>query len=822
MMAGAFSLLSLANPYTAQAQNAPDKIRLMSDALRARDAGDFKLAQVTAEKLLKLAPQDTSVQSLLVSINEELARLEVKPVTTVVAPLPVAAEAEVTEPLIPQPKSATQLTLEQANSLIEAGHLAEAELVLEAYFAADGDSKDIYKLSRQLQQRLSDPYALDIADISPQFVAQNKIIRDLTARGRAQFLNGDYAGASATFMEIEARDTNNAEAKQFQALIAELISSVQRHNNYKTRSQMLTEVDQNWERPKVFEVDAGVTSLVETDNSIQRKMYSIVIPQVNFSGMELTRVIESLSELSAEYDADGVGVNIVPLFSSDQNNPQVNISLRNLSLDRILQFVTQQVSFSYDVGSDAVTVSPSDSTGGVSTTVTEFFPISRATVIRLTGVSGSGGSADSDAGFDPFAAPVAGSSAGGTGNDEIEALQGFFQRAGVNFELVGASLAFDGEQLIATQTRRNLERMRTILRNYNEVKQVEIEAKFLEVAQGDLDELGFNWSVSQPGNSDVFSTQGRNLSNAFAGNSADSNVTINVTKTFETKPTETIPQIIAMSPPIISGIIDTATNATSTFVNGLGIAGAYDLDLKIRALERKTGSDLMNAPKVTVLSGKRALIKVAQEMRYPESYGDIEATVSQASSSGSSDSSSSAIAITAGTPQDFVTRNVGVELAVTPNVENDDTISLILEPKVTEFDGFVEYGGTSVAVSGETTVTVPSGFYQPIFSVREIETEVTVYDGATVVMGGLTRDEVKIVRDSVPFLGNIPGLGRLFRSEGETRQKRNLLIFVTANLVSPGGSPARQNYRNVNANSMFQNPTLLTPSGSVSRQINDN
>jgi general secretion pathway protein D len=62
-------------------------------------------------------------------------------------------------------------------------------------------------------------------------------------------------------------------------------------------------------------------------------------------------------------------------------------------------------------------------------------------------------------------------------------------------------------------------------------------------------------------------------------------------------------------------------------------------------------------------------------------------------------------------------------------------------------------------------------------------------------------------------------VGRLFRSEGETRQKRNLLIFVTANLVSPGGSPARQNYRSVNANSLFQNPTIMTPAGTVSRGI---
>jgi hypothetical protein len=53
----------------------------------------------------------------------------------------------------------------------------------------------------------------------------------------------------------------------------------------------------------------------------------------------------------------------------------------------------------------------------------------------------------------------------------------------------------------------------------------------------------------------------------------------------------------------------------------------------------------------------------------------------------------------------------------------------------------------------------------------------------------------------------------------KTRQKRNLLIFVTANLVSPGGSPARQRYRTVEPNSLFQNPTIMTPSGSANRRI---
>jgi general secretion pathway protein D len=307
---------------------------------------------------------------------------------------------------------------------------------------------------------------------------------------------------------------------------------------------------------------------------------------------------------------------------------------------------------------------------------------------------------------------------------------------------------------------------------------------------------------------------GRTLAAAFGGAAATANLIIKDASGAAITPAPA---------PVLPGAVDYAANAAKFFTYaGWNIASGLDLDVAITALSRKTSSDLMSAPKVTVLSGKRATITVAQEMRYPESYGDIESTVGSSSGSNSLTGSSggSAISITAGTPQDFVTRNVGVEMTVTPNVENDDTISLILEPRVTEFEGFVEYGGPSVALDGSgTTVTVPSGFYQPIFSVREITTEVTVYDGATVVMGGLTRDEVKTFKDKVPVLGDIPLIGRLFRSEGETSQKRNLLIFVTANLVSPGGSPARQNYRNVNANSLFQNPTIMTPAGAVNRSI---
>jgi len=843
IIVGALGTLTLFVPHTARAQNTAEKIQLMAEALRARDSGNLEMAKAKAEELNELAPNDENAKRLLDSIKEEMAEPDAGPVVVETEAPPPSVDSVVAAAVADQNTKidAAKSAIPEAIKLAELGAYEDGLKLLDSRSSElalntttkpllakmDAAKDSIMKMQAESVEIEESAYAVSIEEISPEFVAQSEIIDELLVRGRTQYLNGDYDGAATTFKEVEARNANNAEAKLFQTRIAQILGGIHDQNLYKTREQMLTEVDQAWERPKVFDVDKEVSRGSEEVSGILQQMKTIIIPQVNFSGMELTRVIDTLSELSVEYDPMGKGVNIVPLFDSNERNPRVNISLRNLNLDLILKFVTQQINFSYDVGGDAVTVDFTDASGGESSNLTEFFPISRATIIRLIGIPED---SPSVASADPFAEPAAiGSDS--SASDESEALKGFFQSAGVNFDLPGVDLAFDGEQLIVTQTSRNLERMRVILRNYNEVKQVEIEAKFLEVSQGDLEELGFDWNISDDDGDTVFEFSPRGLSDGFGVNLDSSAITID---------TESNRQLVAFDgngdpvfsgdeassrdipfvPPVLPDTIDLASDViANTFTKTFGL-GDYDLDFAIRALSRKTGSDLMSAPKVTVLSGKRATITVAQELLYPESYGDIEAEVSAGVEDGGT--GGAGIAITAGTPQDFVKRNVGVEMSVTPNVENDDTISLILEPRVTEFEGFVEYGGPSVAIQGGTTVTVPSGFYQPVFSTREVTTEVTVFDGATVVMGGLTRDEINTVKDKVPVLGDIPGIGRLFRSEGETRLKRNLLIFVTANLVSPGGSPANQDYRNVNANSLFQNPTIMTPSGAVNRSIKVN
>ena len=164
------------------------------------------------------------------------------------------------------------------------------------------------------------------------------------------------------------------------------------------------------------------------------------------------------------------------------------------------------------------------------------------------------------------------------------------------------------------------------------------------------------------------------------------------------------------------------------------------------------------------------------------------------------------------TPTAFEMRPTGVRLEAEPTVGQDgNTIELNLSPEVVEFDGFINYGSAifspasfsfgilNNAAGGESIIPISSGeqlitpnvINQPIFSVRKVTTGVTVWDGQTVVLGGLIREDVQDVEDKVPLLGDIPIIGRLFRSESEQHFKRNLMIFVTAYLIDPSGQRIR-------------------------------
>ncbi|MEY5010527.1 MAG: hypothetical protein RLZZ253_1666, partial [Verrucomicrobiota bacterium] len=102
---------------------------------------------------------------------------------------------------------------------------------------------------------------------------------------------------------------------------------------------------------------------------------------------------------------------------------------------------------------------------------------------------------------------------------------------------------------------------------------------------------------------------------------------------------------------------------------------------------------------------------------------------------------------------------------------------------------------TSLNALGQPVVNIvtPNVINQPIFSRRTVTTNVSIYDGSTVVLGGLIREDVQKVEDKVPLLGDLPMVGRLFRSSVDQHIKRNLMIFVSARLLTPSGELVRNN-----------------------------
>ena len=240
-----------------------------------------------------------------------------------------------------------------------------------------------------------------------------------------------------------------------------------------------------------------------------------------------------------------------------------------------------------------------------------------------------------------------------------------------------------------------------------------------------------------------------------------------------------------------------------------GIAGIFtnpQFQVVIRALNQKKGVDLMSAPKVTTKSGRKAIVRVAREFPYPTEFNPPEPPPPTSSGTGNvvtppNGSFVSQGVVTPSTPTAFETRNLGVTLEVEPIIGPDGyTIDLNLSPEVVEFDGFINYGSpingpilNTLVVPNviQSAVLTPNVINQPIFSTRKVTTSVSIWDGQTVALGGLVREDVQKVQDKVPILGDIPLAGRLFRSNVDQKIKRNLIIFVTARLMDAEGRPVR-------------------------------
>ncbi len=188
-----------------------------------------------------------------------------------------------------------------------------------------------------------------------------------------------------------------------------------------------------------------------------------------------------------------------------------------------------------------------------------------------------------------------------------------------------------------------------------------------------------------------------------------------------------------------------AANAPSLAYTLLG--ANFNLDLELSALQEEGRGEVISNPRIVTANQREGVIKQGKEIGY--------------------------VTITGGTGGTAATPNVQfkevlLELKVTPTITNDNRVFLNMNVKKDEVDDYIELEGYG---------TVPT------INRREINTAVLVDDGQTVVIGGVYEFNDRSSVSKVPFLGDIPFLGNLFKKRGKSKEKAELLIFVTPKVL---------------------------------------
>jgi general secretion pathway protein D len=660
-----------------------------------------------------------------------------------------------------------------------------------------------------LKKELQTPDAFN-RTLTPGFLTNNlKKVEEFLTDAQGYYDTGRYDAAFKAYERVLNIDPQNNAARKGMEQVNQQRSSYAQTAYNERRSEMLGQVAKAWELP-VQKFDTGAPSIVEQSpievkntGAISRKLQEIRIPQLSLSDDTVRDAIEKLQKKSRTLDPSKEGVNIVlkldPTKEAVDGGTKINLSLSDLPLGEALKYIASAANLKVKIEPYAVAIVPLSEP--IETLISKEYKVPPGFITSASTSSSTPSTAS--------ATPGLPQTTGKSGAKEFLESQGVIFPAGASATYLASS-----SKLLVKNTQANLDLIDSLVEVSlaTPPSQVEIEARFLEVTQNNLQELGFDWlmgSYQLPSGSGL-RTGGGTVGNQKAANGPwplqnpsgfglppgpVGNITGNGTGNLTAGNRTGSAAITANA---LDGLLFGSPAGPAAGV--LALAGVFtnpQFQVVLRAINQQKGVDLVSAPKVTVKSGAKATINITRKFPYPRTYSPPQVPQSQGGGVNPA---------TPATPTDFETRNVGVQLEVEPTVGPDGyTIELSLSPQITEFQGFVNYGSpiqtiapvyvggtnafTGVASGTKTVVLTPNMINQPVFSVRQVDTQVTIYDGQTVVLGGLMREDVQKVQDKTPILGDLPLAGSLFRSSANQRIKRNLLIFVSAGLLDPAGQP---------------------------------
>jgi len=371
---------------------------------------------------------------------------------------------------------------------------------------------------------------------------------------------------------------------------------------------------------------------------------------------------------------------------------------------------------------------------------------------------------------------------------------------------VGGKITIDARSnaLVVTERGSVMQKLKPIVLNLDHpTEQVMIESKFIEVTNADVKNIGVNWSSlnnykigagpisrTYTTTNGVASTSGRTADNidpaVFANGQARAQQITGQTLTpASTTTVTTVPQGTqgaqlvpgGSTTTIVNGQPVTVTNpdtyqivnttypdlkwgssVSNLFTNDISkvtsaVFSADQFNVILSALQTQNNTKLVSNPTVVTLNNTEASINMGDEIPIPNFTYNQEKGVFEISG--------------------FTFKPVGILLKVTPQVNSAGFIKLAVEPEVSSTDP------TKDKVFGVAVL--------PVITTRKAKTQVTLKDGYTLGIGGMIQKADSKGQTKVPVLGDIPGLGRLFRSDTKNLQSTNLVIFLTAKTIKPDG-----------------------------------
>jgi general secretion pathway protein D len=633
--------------------------------------------------------------------------------------------------------------------------------------------------------------------VTPTFIQRYNEVLSLIETGQDYVETGQYKEAEESFKKALAIDPYNSVAIRELKQLNVIMRKSARIAHQSVNSTRATDVVEQWSNE--ISVTEKVPSLVDTQSVLEAsnqsllgdKLKDIIIPVVDFTDATIEDAANFLTVKTRELDGveNGGGVPFIVKDEAVSQSRAFSLQLKNAPAGEVLRYAANLSGVKFKIAEYAVFIVPL-TTVDDETVITREFPVTPSFWDVASAGDDSGSSAVS-ARFSRRSSTAARNAGGGRGFDAKKVLE----QRGVDFTAAGATAVYNDATgiMTVTNTQNQIDLIEELVIGTNlETLLVKVETKFIEIDQTELDSLVPNIRLQG-----AYSYSG--VGTQFAAGSVRAGT--NLSDVQNLRNSDGLSGLVG-SGLSIPDIIDGAANSTIT-QNNIGVTGFLDgnsFAALVNALSQAESTELLTAPSIVVNSGEQGSITVAREFFYPTEYDEPQVQVGSGTISVDDDDGFSifdSIRFTAvpAFPTDFAKRNVGVVMSVNPRVSVDrQRVYLNIDPEVVEFDGFINYGPQIFAtnVSGEETAQVLSEntIEQPVFNIRTIENaQVEVQDGFTVVLGGLMREEVNTVEEKVPLLGDIPLLGRAFRSEVEKSSRRNLLIFVSVRILRPDGQP---------------------------------